>query len=1033
MIDTRSPNPNCFRSNFSSRRAADRRRFTSIPVTAFCLICICTAHLADVTGGNLTTADEFPEIVDTQPPGEKPPTALDAAAAISVPDGFEVTLFAGEPHVHQPIGFDIDERGRLWVAECYTYTSRVYDFDFRDRIVILADQDNDGRFDDRRVFWDQGKSLTSVTLGYGYVWILNEGRLQRIADKDHDDHPDSEPETLLDGFNVQDIGHNIVNGLHWGPDGWLYGRHGITATSYVGAPGTPQDARTALNCSIWRYQPITGALEVVCNGTTNPWGLDFDAHGEFFFTNNVIGHLWHVVPGAHYERMFGVDFNPYLYELMPQTADHYHWDAGQKWTDSRDGKGRHGELGGGHSHCGGMIYLGDNWPAEYRGSIFMCNTHGRRVNRNNLQRRGSGYVATRAPDFLMANQPWFRGVELRYGPDGGVYVSDWTDLGECHDHDGVHRTSGRIYKIVYAANRRVPDLPAGGLRELDDMALVHLQRHANEWYVRHARRLLHERHLSGKLDSATLPAIRNLLRHGKSTELRLRGLWLLHSLDQLPIRQLLQLLDDPDEHLVVWATRLLTERVAGSVDGRQPITAISERLAQLAGHTDSGLVAIHLASAAQRFPNRERWQLAMTLAHRQQEWVDDRFQLMVWYALEGAVIDHGDAAAAALGSLPHERHVRYLARRLCEAWNPSQRDAVFARLYEASPARQVSLLQGVVAALRGRRKLTAPSGWSKYVAASADSAATRELIQELQVIFGDGLTMNQLLDIAKDGSRDVSERRQALEVLIENRVAATEDVLINLVNDRALAPVAVAGLANFRHPETARRVLGRWRLLDRETRLAAVNTLATRRSSAAELASALESGTVSPDYISAFQARRMRAYGDPEINRRLDQYWGQIRESTEAKKQQIERWREVLTGDALAEADIAAGGMLFEKTCAKCHRLYGKGGTTGPDLTGSNRDNLDYLLSNILDPSAILAASYRMSTVETIDGRVLSGVVQDQGGATLKLLTPEKELTIARDEIEEISPTQLSLMPEGLLENLSPQQVRDLIAFLQRK
>ncbi|MEO2007173.1 MAG: PVC-type heme-binding CxxCH protein, partial [Pirellulaceae bacterium] len=309
------------------------------------------------------SADEFPTIVNTQEPGEEPPSPLEAAGAISVPDGFKVTLFAGEPDVRQPIAFDIDDRGRLWVAECYTYTSRAYDSNMRDRLVVLEDTDQDGRFDKRFVFWDQGTSLTSVTLGYGYIWILNNGRLQRIPDRDGDDKPDGYRETLLDGFNVQDIGHNIVNGLRWGPDGWLYGRHGITATSYVGAPGTPQDVRTTLNCCIWRYHPSMKKFEVVTNGTTNSWGMDYDEHGEFFFTNNVIGHLWHVVPGAHFQRMFGVDFNPYLYELMPQTADHYHWDNGESWTDSRDGKGPHGELGGGHSHCGGMIYLGDNWPA----------------------------------------------------------------------------------------------------------------------------------------------------------------------------------------------------------------------------------------------------------------------------------------------------------------------------------------------------------------------------------------------------------------------------------------------------------------------------------------------------------------------------------------------------------------------------------------------------------------------------------------------------------------------------------------------
>jgi hypothetical protein len=117
-------------------------------------------------------------------------------------------------------------------------------------------------------------------------------------------------------------------------------------------------------------------FEVVAHGTTNPWGMDYDGNGQFFFTNNVIGHAWHLIPGAHYRRMYGEDFNPHLYELIDQHADHYHWDSTGEWQASREGANGANELGGGHSHCGGMIYLGDNWPAEYRGGLFMCNTHG---------------------------------------------------------------------------------------------------------------------------------------------------------------------------------------------------------------------------------------------------------------------------------------------------------------------------------------------------------------------------------------------------------------------------------------------------------------------------------------------------------------------------------------------------------------------------------------------------------------------------------------------------------------------------------
>ena len=166
--------------------------------------------------------------------------------------------------------------------------------------------------------------------------------------------PDSEPIVMLEGFDFEHIGHNIVNGLKWGPDGWIYGRHGITGTSLVGTPDTPKSKRQAVNCSIWRFHPDTKVFEIFCNGGTNPWGMDWDANGQLFYTNTVIGHLWHAIPGAYYDRMFGAHLNPYVYQTIPQTADHYHWDTGsERWNTIRKGVSDQTlSKGGGHAHMG---------------------------------------------------------------------------------------------------------------------------------------------------------------------------------------------------------------------------------------------------------------------------------------------------------------------------------------------------------------------------------------------------------------------------------------------------------------------------------------------------------------------------------------------------------------------------------------------------------------------------------------------------------------------------------------------------------
>ena len=410
---------------------------------------------------------------DTQQTELKLPQPKQSAKGITLPKGFQVSVFAAEPNVRQPIAMTFDDRGRLWVAECYTYADRKvnYNLDLRDRIIILEDADGNGRFDKRTIFHDGLQRLTSIALGFGGVWVTAAPNLLFIPDANLDDKPDGEPRVLLDGWNTGKVRHNIVNGLKWGPDGWLYGRHGIQDTSKVGKPGTSEEERIELRCCMWRYHPTRKVFEVVTEGTTNSWGHDWNRHGQLFFINTVIGHLWHGVPGAYFKRMYGQHYNKHLYELIDQTADHFHWDTGFKWSKARKQEGETDSKGGGHAHCGMMIYQGDNWPSRYRDKVFTVNLLGRRVNCDRLERKGSSYVGKHETDFLRVKDSWFRGIELDYHFDGTVYLLDWSDVSECHENDGVHRSSGRVYRIQYGKPKKVTI----DLSSLSSQELVKLQ------------------------------------------------------------------------------------------------------------------------------------------------------------------------------------------------------------------------------------------------------------------------------------------------------------------------------------------------------------------------------------------------------------------------------------------------------------------------------------------------------------------------------------------------------------------------------
>jgi len=586
------------------------------------------------------------EIADQRAKKEKgEPVALDkSAAAMTVPDGFNVTLFAGEPDVHQPIAFCLDHRGRLWVAENDSYPN--WAKHGKDRIVIFEDTDGDGKFDKRTVFAEGFHYISGLQIGMGGVWVIDCPNLLFYPVKEGEDKPAGEPVIKLDGWEWHGI-HNLPNTLTWGPDGWLYGCHGITINSNVGVPGTPAKDRTPVSCGVWRFHPTKNTFEVVSAGTTNPWGLDYDQHGQMFMSNNVVAHLWHVIQGSHFERMSGKDFNPYVFELMKTCADHLHWGGG-KWTDGRGGAANDA-AGGGHSHAGLMLYLGESFPPEYRNTLFMCNTHGHRLNNDSLERSGSGFVAKHRPDFLLANDKWFKGVSAHYGPNGEVYFLDWSDTGECHDYDITDRDHARIYRVTYKNTKKVDvDLTT----ESDDK-LVEMQMLNNEWYVRHARIVLRDRGL--KEDAKA--KLTKIFDDDKDAVHRLRAMWTLHMCGGMDDARLTRALTDSDEYMRAWAIQLLAE-------DKKPSQATLEKFAAMAKDDASPVVRLYLASAMQRTPVEQRRPVLEALLAHEEDATDQNLPLMYWYATEPVVGADVKAAAGLLGKIKIAKVREFVARRM---------------------------------------------------------------------------------------------------------------------------------------------------------------------------------------------------------------------------------------------------------------------------------------------------------------------------------------------------------------------------------
>jgi putative membrane-bound dehydrogenase-like protein len=1011
-------------------------------------------------------AADLPPPPDTEHGAAPRLSAAEAAAGFQTPPGFHVQVFAAEPDVRNPVALAWDPRGRLWVAENYTYSDRDQHFDLRlrDRVLIFEDADRDGRFERRTVFTDEVQYLSSVEVGLGGTWLLCPPNLLFIPDRDGNDVPDGPAEVLLDGFAIgAENYHTFVNGLRLGPDGWLYGRCGASCPAQVGAPGTPDAQRIPLRGGFWRYHPHTKRFEVLCHGTTNPWGHDWNAVGEAFFINTVNGHLWHVIPGAHFVRPHTIDPNPRAYGQIDQHADHYHWDNSKELKSPYKPSAEDTRRGGGHAHVGLMIYQGDQWPDEFRGKLFTLNLHGRRMNVERLERSGTGYVGRHEPDTFFAADLWFRGIDLSYGPDGGVFVLDWSDTGECHERDGIHRNSGRIYKITHGEPPRA--VPAD-LTRLDEPALVAMHRHANEWYVRQARRVLADRAARGEPLTAAKAALRDMFEHDAEISHKIGALGSLFTIGGADVEFLRPLLHHDHESVRTWAIRLLTDAMPLDTVFSQRISRdvelapeVRSELISVAHHDHSGLVLLALGSTLQRLPIDQRQGLARALLRRAEYASDPNLPALVWTALIPVAESDPHALVSLAPDCRLQQVARWIARRLGEdiETRPGPLNALlFTATLDSAPASAsaplpggrpagrpirpsanlaAEILQGLSDALTGWHKAKKPDNWERFVTklGEANDESIANQVRDLNVLFGDGRALDEVRRLALDESAAIASRKAALRTLVENRPPDLRAICEKLVRVRFLNPIALRGLALFDDPAIGRTLASNSRSFHPSERAALYDTLVSRPTFALALLDQIAQGKLPRQELSAFHVRQLRSLPDPRVAARMREVWGATRDTPADRRARIDQLKARLDARVMARSDLSRGRATFDRVCASCHTLHGRGGSIGPDLTGANRDNMDYLLENLVDPSASVSADFRMSVVAMRDGRVLNGMIKAQTDRTLTLQGQTEALTLDRTEIDDVKPSVLSLMPDGLLDPLSESETRDLIAYLMHR
>jgi putative membrane-bound dehydrogenase-like protein len=981
---------------------------------------ICAALSLAVLGLSLLAADKKPP----QPPAE-PKSPAEARKLFRVADDLRLDQVLAEPQVAQPIFVNFDERGRMWVIQYLQYPypaglkilsedkflRAVYDkvppppphhFKGRDKITIHEDTDGDGVFDKHKTFVEGLNIVTSCVKGRGGLWVLNPPYLLFYPDRDNDDVPDGPPEVLLEGFGLEDT-HSCVNSLQWGPDGWLYACQGSTVTGHVRRHGSKEASVHSMGQLVWRYHPETRRYEIFAEGGGNAFGLEIDSKGRIFSGHNggdTRG--FHYVQGAYLQKGFskhGPLSNPHAFGYfsamkhpkVPRFSHNF------------------------------IVYEGATLPRCYHGHLFAVAPLQSHVACSERFPDQSTFQTRDVSFPLTASDPWFRPVDVKVGPDGAVYVADFYEgqIAHLRHHEGkIDPSNGRIYRL------RSPD--AAPLKPFDyskksTAELVALLRHENKWHRHTALRLLGDRK-----DRAAIPLLRKMLE--EEGQVTLEALWGLNLSGGFDERLAAETLGHSDPYVRLWTVQLLG-------DDKKVSPALSKRFAEMARSEPNIEVRGQLASTAKRLPATGALPIVRALLARDEDTGDMRQPLLLWWALESKCASDREGVLSLfedseIWRLPLvQTHILHRLMRRYAAAGTRKDLLTCARLLRLAPDAEHSkrLLRGFEEAFHGRPLGNLPAELAEALAKYAGSSVVLGLRQ------GRPDAVEKALKVIADDKADAGERLQYVQILGEVKQEKAMPVLLGVVEntrDDGLRMAALTALQPYDDPAIARAVVRLYGSFNDDARDVAHTLLASRKVWALTLLEAVDRGTIDRAALPVEVVRKLTAHRDDRIARLVAKHWGKVDGATTAEmKQELTRLEGVLRR---GNGSPYPGKKLFLNSCGKCHTLFDQGGKIGPDLTTFKRDDIANMLLHVVNPSAEIREGFEMYQVETKDGRLLSGLLVDKDNQVVVLRGADgQSVTVRQTQIEEMAAQKKSLMPEGLLKNLSEQQVRDLFAYLR--
>jgi len=831
----------------------------------------------------------------------------------------------------------------------------------------------------------------------------------------------------LSGFGLEDT-HSVGNGIILGPDGWLYGVHGSTSSSRVVRPGFDSADAAPVHfegCMVWRYHPKTREYDIFSEGSGNPFGLEFDGDGRMYSGHNGgTTRGWHYVQGGIYLKQgvdpgkFGPPRTPYSFGQLPILG-----------TLTKVPR---------FAHFGTFIE-GTALAAKYQGHLFSLDPLHNTVTDSERIPKGATYVTTDKGIAMWSEDVGFRPLYSANAPDGSLFVSDMYEYYIAHGQhyqNQIDPTTGRLYRLRDKDAKLETDTNLEGKTTAQ---LVGLLGHPNKFHRTASLQLLAERR-----DPAAISQLDSLLAADKGRG-ALGALWALSQIDALDDARAVAALTHAYAPVRFWAMRFLGDKYGvnrglgvpgvGSKGARDlPTDVFASVLARARVESDAE-VRSQFASSARRLPTGQMLTLVAALASRDEDADDAYIPLLLWFALESHVtIDREAVVGFVRNPSVWERPLvqQHLLPRLMRRFATEGRRAdllVCAQLLRLAPtpAHTVHLMKGFEEAYRGRELAGLPDELLKAMAASGKAPLI------LRVRQGDAAAIKESLALIMNKKADATERLNQVRVFGEVRHPEAQATLLAIAGSAEATPLrkaALISLMSYGQPEVGAKAVSIVEQGAGEVRLTALALLASRAEWSQQLLEAVKSGRIAANTVPRDMVERMRQHEPKQVQGLLTELYPE--KPAAGVTDFIAQIADVEAKLKAGTGNPYAGEPLFQEKCASCHKLFFKGGRIGPELTAYQRDNLGTMLISIVHPNAEIREGFQYFSVTTNDGRSLSGFLVERDAQILVLRGLEGEdITVRQADVRLLTPMGRSLMPEGLLDGMTDQQLRDLFAYLR--